>query len=974
MRKLAALLAALLMLAVLPRAAAAAGREQEHINYITDIFNEENGLPTGEANAVVQAPDGYLWIGSYGGLLRYDGSQFVDFSDNLASSAIRALFVSSDGALYIGTNDAGAYRFRDDVFTPILCTGGNAYLCIRDFAEGEDGTVYAASTSGMAKVEGDRLEPILLPELQQSHFLKAAVDSCGNVWTLSDAGMAFVFREGSFLFTVPAENVFSGESIYTLCAAGGGVCLGSSGSTVMTLRLKQGARGEYLEDYERREYDTGELRTINHLKSVRDGTILVSALNGFGFLDAEGIIHRVDREMDNGLSANWAELDREGNRWVASSYYGVVRYSTGCFDSCNYNSDLGEYTVSAVTKQGGVFYVALDGGVRLFDEDWRPVESSLTELLKGIRVRNVTVDAAGRVWMATYSGHGALCYDPKTGETTDYGLAQGLNSEIIRVVYPLSDGGVLVGNQLGVNIIRDGVVAESYGSEDGMETTSVLCAMELDGRLYVGTDGSGIYEISDGGLRNLGFDQGLSQGVVLRMEPDADGNGNYYVCAGDKLYYGENDSFRELGGFDHGSGSIYSVYDVNGRLWLLQNGGVYSAEKAGVLAGEDVYTAHYGVQCGLTGTLNANTWNWIDEEGSLYMPTRRGISVFHFRGPEAVMPTAILNSVDVDGKITEHPQSVHLPRDARRLTVDISELLFSESAEYVIGYKLAGFDTAESFTTEKHVTVSYTNLRGGSYALELRIIDPLTGESAPIQSVLIEKEKSIVEQPWFYILCLLAVLLLAVVFVWIYLRHKTKLMEKKQEEQRRYIDEITKVFSDCVDMRDAYTNGHSARVARYAAMLAEKLGKSREEVEKLYHIALLHDVGKISIPDAVLNKPGRLTDEEYEIMKSHSQRGYDVLKHIDIDPTLAQGAGSHHERWDGLGYPNGLKGTEIPEASRIIAVADSFDAMYSTRPYRKKMELHTAVEEIRRCSGSQFAPEVVDAFLELAAEGAFTEE
>lgn len=189
-----------------------------------------------------------------------------------------------------------------------------------------------------------------------------------------------------------------------------------------------------------------------------------------------------------------------------------------------------------------------------------------------------------------------------------------------------------------------------------------------------------------------------------------------------------------------------------------------------------------------------------------------------------------------------------------------------------------------------------------------------------------------------------------------------------------YIDDITKVFSECVDMRDAYTNGHSSRVAKYTALLARELGKSDGEVQKMHQVALLHDVGKISIPDAVLNKPGRLTNDEFAVMKSHAQRGAEVLSNIKIEMGLAEGAGAHHERYDGKGYPKGLKGEEIPEVARIISVADAFDAMHSTRPYREKMELGAAVEEIKKGSGTQFSPDVVDAFMRLYQKGVFDNE
>ncbi len=973
MKKGAAFLLLLLLFLLLPnRAVFAAQWESRHVNYITDIFNEENGLPTGEANALLQSKDGYLWIGSYGGLLRYDGSSFVDFSDRLASTAIRSLYESRSGALYIGTNDAGAFRFRDGVFTPLPAEDEHSFLCIRGFAEGKNGDIYAASPSGAAKLSGDRLIPYAYPELKNGQIRDIAVDRRGNLWAMSENGEIYVFNDQSFLMTVSSDRLFDEAMIYSVSNdPSGSIYVGSSEGQIVHLSLGRDTRPAELDSYLRKDYAAGEVGSIHRIKAVNNGMVLVSALNGFGFLDADGVFHRVDRDGDNILSANWAERDHEGNFWVASSNYGVIRYSVGCFDSCNYNSNLGDYTVNAVARAGERFYLGTDGGLMIFDLDWNPVETELTELLRGIRIRNITVDASGQVWMATYSAYGALCYDPATGRTLGYGEDEGLNSEKVRVVYALSDGRMLVGNQLGVNIIKDGKITESYSVEDGMETASVLCAMELDGRIYVGTDGSGIYEITGQGLRSLSFDQGLSQGVVLRMEPDAAGNGNYYVCAGDKLYYCEKDRFRLLSGMNTGSGSIYSVYDVNGRIWALQNGGIYSADKASVLAGQDSYTAHYGVKCGLTGTLSANTWNWRDEDGTLYIPTRSGVSLFRFQGPKITMPRAILNSVTVDELYYEHPSALEIPSEARRVTMDISELLFSETTEFLLGYRLEGFDAQESFSAKKHVSVSYTNLRGGSYSLVIRIIDPLTGESARKVEIPIHKQKRITEQAWFHILCLLAGALIVLLLARLAIRRRTLALIKTQEEQRKYISSITKVFSECVDMRDTYTNGHSARVAKYTALLAKKLGKSREEAERMYSIALLHDVGKISIPDAVLNKPGRLTEEEYAVMRSHARRGYEVLRDIVEDPELALGAGYHHERFDGSGYPEGLRGEEIPEVARIIAVVDAFDAMYSTRPYRKKMALGDVVEEIRRGAGTQFSPEVVEAFLQLVEEGAF---
>jgi energy-coupling factor transport system substrate-specific component len=142
-------------------------------------------------------------------------------------------------------------------------------------------------------------------------------------------------------------------------------------------------------------------------------------------------------------------------------------------------------------------------------------------------------------------------------------------------------------------------------------------------------------------------------------------------------------------------------------------------------------------------------------------------------------------------------------------------------------------------------------------------------------------------------------------------------------------------------------------------------------VEKFRNIALLHDIGKIGVPPEVLNKQGKLTDQEFGIIKSHSALGYEALRKITIMPELAIGARSHHERPDGKGYPQGLSGEQIPRVAQIIAVADTFDAMYSDRPYRKRMNFDKAVSIIKEVSGTQLTSDVVDAFLRLVEKGEF---
>ena len=185
--------------------------------------------------------------------------------------------------------------------------------------------------------------------------------------------------------------------------------------------------------------------------------------------------------------------------------------------------------------------------------------------------------------------------------------------------------------------------------------------------------------------------------------------------------------------------------------------------------------------------------------------------------------------------------------------------------------------------------------------------------------------------------------------------------------------QIVRALVSAVDAKDKYTNGHSRRVADYSVLLAEKLGWDADRLYQLKYEALMHDVGKIGIPDSVLNKPGRLTDAEFDIIKSHTVFGADILDGMDELPGAYQVARWHHERYDGRGYPDGLSGKDIPEISRIISIADTFDAMNSDRIYRRALPKDVIIRELEKGRGTQFDPDFVDVFIELYKCGAADE-
>lgn len=180
--------------------------------------------------------------------------------------------------------------------------------------------------------------------------------------------------------------------------------------------------------------------------------------------------------------------------------------------------------------------------------------------------------------------------------------------------------------------------------------------------------------------------------------------------------------------------------------------------------------------------------------------------------------------------------------------------------------------------------------------------------------------------------------------------------------------EVMEALAHTIDAKDEYTNGHSVRVAKYSKMLAEKLGLSAKESESLYYMALLHDIGKIGVPNSIINSKSKLTEEQYAVIKKHPGLGYDILSEIKSRPDLSFGARWHHERYDGTGYPDKKTGEDIPLAARIIAVADSYDAMTSNRSYRGFLSQDAVRMEIEKNSGTQFDRNVARCMLEIIDE------
>lgn len=936
-------------------------------NWIVYEYNETNGLPTGEANTVLQTKDGYVWIGSYGGLIRYDGTTFRNYSTEgaIPSSSIRALYEDSKGRLWIGTNDRGIYIYENREFIHCEYENEQDFLSVRSFAEDSVGNIYVGTTSGLAKIEDNRLSIVNEAACGMTIY-SLAVDENDILWACIDDGIALLFdSKGELVYTFHSD-VLAADIYCAGTVTDGTLYLGTSKNMVYRVEFSD---KEYKEDsFIFHKYRTGDVSTVNNIAQDEEGNIWVAALNGTGYLDEDYDWHPVSAR--HVTAVNTVAFDYEGNVWLASTGYGVIHLVKGLYYNANDEAGISETAINTVALCDGNYYLGTDTGLIILNQGFVPVENELTEMLKGVRIRNILCDSEGNVWIGTYYQYGLLLYEPKEQRLTSFTQEEGLSNDQVRMILECSDGSIAVAGQGGVSILKNHQVVKTYTEEDGLFYPIILCLCEgEDGTLYAGSDGQGFYAIKDDEVTHYGFDEGLSAGVVLRMLPDTEGQG-IFISAGNGLYYWDFEGFREVTNYEKSPGSIFDMYINGGELWLMQSNGINVLDKEELLSGEETPVKIIGVSSGLTGTLNANNWN-VEENGLFYLCTDNGVSVLDMAQLEGEQKNVyvVMNRIEVDGETYEMPESIDMDGNATRLTFQFAALSYA-GREIKARYRLKGFDEeTHDITNAQPMSASYTNLSGGDYEFLVEILAE-DGESVlASHSVFVHKDYRLWEHTWFWILAGVLGLILMSFIIWLGIRLKTLRLKRRQAEYRNIINQSLNTFANTIDAKDKYTNGHSQRVAVYSRELAGKLKMSKEEQERIYYIALMHDIGKIGIADEILNKPGKLTPEERAVIMSHPAIGGEILKDFTSLPGISEGARYHHERYDGKGYNEGLKGEEIPFFARIICVADSYDAMSSTRCYRKDLDEETIVRELKNNAGTQFDPDIVAVMLELIAEG-----
>ena len=943
-------------------------------DYVRTVYSSDNGLPCGESNDIAQTGDGILWIGTYAGLYRYNGAEFRWMNEFTSVRNVNCLYVDAEGRLWIGTNDNGlSISINENIVNVVDKDSDLPSDSVKCITQSSDGEYYVGTTDSLALVTLNNGLRVLNVIPQISYAVTLTSDENGNVAAVTTDGKLFLLNGGEIIASGSSD---SDDEVYNCCtfSKDGTLYVGTSRSHIVRFDVSQGTLAV------RDTLDTEGLTSIQSISFPDESRGYICADNGVGYLEDNGNFSIINTGVFNNSIDNML-IDHQGNLWFTSSRLGLLRLTRSPFTDIYRICGIDTAVVNSIQERDGLLYCGTDEGLDIADlKEKKSIENELTELLEGIRIRCIRRDRDNNLWICTY-GQGLMKVAPD-GSITDFDNNGASFGSRTRVVLELSDGRIVAAGDTGLSYIEDDKITQTLKYGDGLSNTVILSLLETsDGALLAGTDGNGIAVIKNGEVvRTLSRYDGLTSGVILRMTPATDGKHILVVTSNGLCCIDEGYKIRAIDNFPYPNN--YDVWaDKGGRLFVMSSAGIYVvAEKDVINDKEDMYCELLDSKRGMNESLTANSWNYSDDEGNLYFSSDAGAFKVDTNEYSSRKHSyrLLLNKAKVDG--TEYPveqsETLSVPRGTGKIEIFPEVINFTTEDPYVSCY-LEGFDPEPTIIPQSELaSITYTNLPTGTYRFHLAVLDTdMTTELEECVYV-IQKEKEIYDNGYFIVYMLVVGSMIVVWFTWFIARtqiQRTITIQRKQleiaEKQVQMGNETILAIARTVDAKDENTSQHSQRVSEYSVMIGKELGFDDEECEKLRKAALLHDIGKIGIPDRILNKPARLTDEEYAIMKTHVTRGAEILKDFTLIENVVDGALYHHERYDGTGYVHGLKGEDIPIYGRIIGVADAFDAMTANRVYRQKLDFSFVTNELKRCRGTQFDPVMADIMLRLIDEG-----
>lgn len=978
----------LFLLSALPAAQKAFAGTKDYNSFVRTLYNKENGLLSGKANDIASTNDGVLWIGSYEGLYRYNGLEFRLMTDLDSVKAVRCLYVDDEGRLFVGTNESGLSIIINESIANMLDEQkGLPSDSVRCITRCSDGYYYIGTAEALAVVTiADGLRVVkLINEVQGA--IRICSDEKDHIAAVTSSGRLYIIRDSKILWQSSLQN----ERFTSVKFSDEGLLYASTENNFV--------KCFEISDPEEQEDDSGkavfsikEIQKVfcagsRHINSLAfyDGVLFVTSDSGVGYIE-DDIFNQVETASFNNSIDNMLE-DYQGNLWFTSSRLGLFKMCKSSFSDAYFSAGLSEAVVNSTARFKGNLYFATDNGLKAVDaKSGRELKNELTRALSNVRIRCLTTASDGSMWICTKSK--GLVHVRK-----DESLAYIGQGHHFRVCIELSDGTFAAGSGDGIAFVKNEKITSWIGEEDGLENAIILSVSQnVDGSLLAGTDGGGIAvcKKTDGNWHLSSIikkKNGLTSNIVLRTVNDYENgrpNGNVFAITSNSICYmyfsdSQLSYIKPLTCFPFSNNYDLILYKGE-NIFVLSSVGIFVVNRDQLLHRPKIDYELLDLKKGLRGSLTANSWNLLEANGDLYLSCDIGSSRLNLDNyaKSGLSYRMQLKSVIIDSKrhILQKDIPFAISADAETVEIVPEIVNYSIYNPYVSLY-FEGIDESPLVMLQSELSsISYTNIKPGSYRFHISVLDSKGRRSVEETTYTIVKKFNLHDNWWFRLYAIGVIILVVIWFTWF---ATFSIQQRRMEKQQREIEAVKRqvqmgnetifAIANSVEARDKSTGRHSYRVAEYSVMIAQELGFNEEQQEQIRKTGLLHDIGKIGVPDNILNKTTKLTDEEYEIIKRHTIIGSEILKGLTLISRFDEGAKYHHERYDGSGYPFGLKGEEIPLNARIIGIADAFDAMTANRIYRKRLDMEVVKDELRHWSGSQFDPGLVDVMLDLIESG-----
>ncbi len=769
----------------------AATGQIDNVGYTTQIYDASNGLPTSDANFILGASNGYIWIGGYSGIIRYDGSSFTKMDASAGLTNGSGLFEDSRGRIWVGTNDNGVVVIDGSKTTRITYKQGLPSSSIRVFAEDADGNIFIGTTAGVCYADPDmHIHTIDDSRLNKERVLRLDADSSGMIYGQTKNGLIFTIDHCLIGTVLSGQKLGIGQITSILADPDheGKVYIGTA-----TDVLYYGSFGDDINALEC--IITRPLYGVQWM-SYDCGRVWLASPDVAGYLDENMSFNVLDSiPMNSGIEMMTS--DYQGNMWFASSTQGVMKLVANCFVDLYDKADLSPAVTNAVCKYmyNADLYAGTDHGLRIIGVNEDSVVNKLVGHMGNSKVSCIINGSDNDLWIGASSNGRGLVHMSADGSISDFNRSNGLPDDEIRSIALARDKTVIAGTNGGLAFIKDDKVQRTLTSEDGLRNTVILTVADGDnGDIYAGTDGGGIYVINGDDIRRIGRDDGLTSDVIVRIKRD-DVRNLYWIITSNSIEYMKGGIITEVTTFPYNNN--YDIQLDGDTAWILSSYGLYEVRPDEMVADDISDYRLYTLANGMMSAPTSNSYNALDENGNLYIAGRTGVFRVNrsFFSDERIPIKAAISSVFYGDEqiLPDASGTFPLPSSDGRLRISASVLDYTLSDPTVSVYMDNEKGDGTTVPRSKLQPLEYTGLKYGNHILHVVVRDS-TGKNVLLNKVFpIQKKAKFIEMPIVRFIMFLLVVLLTGFIVWRVI--KTTIIRRQYDEIRQARDDAEKANS-----------------------------------------------------------------------------------------------------------------------------------------------------------------------------------